>query len=174
MSDEAPLAPNIELQKLEIERRKLDLERRKVEIELSKTKWTAVSVMVPLLAGIGTVGFGLWSTREQAKSAFEVEVAKSILSAPTPSEAAGKADFFMKLFPGKLPATFAGQVDYVSFDAGEVAAKKLLFEMMAKKLDPGDSLSLWRSLFPDDEWARTLNFSEVSKRQSPQSTKPAE
>jgi hypothetical protein len=71
-----------EAEKIAIEQQKLELENLRLRNEASRAKWTAISVMVPLLAALATIAFGFWSTREQAKSQFRLEVAKAIMSAP--------------------------------------------------------------------------------------------
>jgi hypothetical protein len=88
-----------------IEQRKLDIELEKLVIERTKVKWSAISVIVPLLAAIGTVGYGFRNTQKQAEMNFQLELVKSVIQERGPLEALNKAKFYANLFPERM-ATF--------------------------------------------------------------------
>lgn len=140
----------------DIEERKLKLEHAKLKMEGQRTLLTAGSVSVSLLAACGTIIYGLWSTHEQAKLAFELEAARSVMSAPNPDEAKGRAMFFAKLFPHRLPSNFSADVnpaDYSSRPMGVEDARMDYFKTVAPKLTADEALRLWAVLYTD-EWAR--------------------
>lgn len=153
------LNPQHEEEKLEIERQKLALESRKVEIELSKSKWTAISVMVSLIAALGTIVYGLYSTNHQSQTAFEVELAKAIASSESPGDALGRARFFMKLFPNRLAKTFISDVE-VTYGPSNLAiqTKAKLFEALSKQLDEQRTLDLYKRLFPWTDYGADLTL----------------
>lgn len=163
MSDILDPTPDYEKEKLEIERQKLVLESRKVEIELSKSKWTGISVAASLFAALGTIVYGLYSTNHQAQTAFEVELAKVIAGSDSPGEALGRAQFFMKLFPNRLPKTFIGEVE-VAGGASKLAVqtKVKLFEALSEKLDEDRAFSLYRKLFPWSDYGSELTLPDKS------------
>ena len=64
-----------------LEQKRLEIETQKLDLERSKAKWTAISVVVPLLAATATVAYGFWSTQKQSELNFQLEAAKSIMLA---------------------------------------------------------------------------------------------
>jgi hypothetical protein len=72
-------------------------------MEKSKARWTAISIVVPLVAALFTVGFSVWSLREQAKLQLQTEVAKAIMQSRDSEEATVRADLLKQLFPASLP-----------------------------------------------------------------------
>jgi hypothetical protein len=149
----------VEAERLEMERQKLALERYKVDLEIKRTRWLSVSVVTPVLAALATVAYGLWSTQTQAKYQFRLEAAKSIMAAPTPSEASWRADFFKRIFPDDLPKDFTKGVD-VQYDSTAVRAKLELWRVMATRdMTSKQVIGLWIALFPDDTWAKQLETS---------------
>ena len=80
-----------------------DIELAKLKVEQTKARWTGLSVIVPLLSAIVTVGVGVYTNYQTNKASFQLEVAKSIMQAPGPEEATNRAKFFAAIFPGRLP-----------------------------------------------------------------------
>jgi hypothetical protein len=46
-----------------------------------------------------TIAFGFWSAKQQAHLQFHLEIAKAVMSAPTPTEVLDRAELFQRLFP---------------------------------------------------------------------------
>jgi hypothetical protein len=120
--------------------------------------------MVPLLAALATIAFGFWSTREQAKSQFRLEVAKAIMSAPTTAEALDRAQLFKELFPAEI-----GDVVKITnanrTDAWVTGRQRELFQAMAARdMKPSQILDLWIALFPeDDDWSKRPSLRDATK-----------
>jgi hypothetical protein len=168
MSETSQFNPEIERDKLKIEYEKIAVENRKLEVELKQSKWTALSVVVSLLAILGTVSYGLWNTYQQAKFAFQAEIAKGIIASQDPEEANAKAQFFIELFPDKLPQIFAKQVDPSRWsNALGWRGRLALFQTIAKGLTADQAITLWRQLFPEDKWATALSVPPPETNQIP-------
>jgi hypothetical protein len=144
-----------EAEKIAIERDKLDFEKTKLASEEKRATWTKISVGVPLFAVLATVVFGFWSTREQAKSQFKLEIAKAVMSAPTIAEGFDR----LRLVKGFFPADAADVVMELSVedkrsDAFVVPSQRELFRaMVAHDMKPRQILDLYKALFPEDDWA---------------------
>jgi hypothetical protein len=142
-----------EAEKIAIERQKLALERLRLRGEASRAKWTAISVMVPLLAALLTVALGFWSTREQAQSQFRLEVAKAIMLAPTLTETLDRAELFRDLFPAEI-GDIVKASNAARSDARVTRPQLELFHAMAARdMKPRQILDLWIALRPEDDWA---------------------
>jgi hypothetical protein len=163
--------PNLEKEKLQIEREKLKLEQEKTNLEYSKARWTAGSIIVSVVAAAGTIGFGLWSTYKQAESQFQVEVAKSIMQGTTTYDMAGRLEFYKRIFPGRLPPTFAQSPTKVeSEDSLILAGKKEFFRtVVSREMSPTQALDLWVALFPGDKWPKFDNVAAALRRAESQS-----
>ncbi len=146
-------------------RERLALERERLEVEKMKAKWTAVSVVVPLLAAIFTVAFGLWSNHQQAKSQFEAKVAEVVMQSPSPQEALGRAQTFMAMFPDRLPKNFAKAFDtdqFTNHQVGVAESKKEFLKLLVDKgLTKEEIVKVWKHLFPGDEWVKDFSLESV-------------
>lgn len=145
-----------------LEREKLALEREKLAVERTKTKWAAISVIVPLLAAILTIAFGLWTNHQQEKSQFETKVAEIVMQSESPREALGRAQTFMAMFPDRLPKDFASAFDPDEFTNQETdtsEAKKEFLKLLADKgLTKEEVVKVWKHLFSDDEWIKDFSL----------------
>jgi hypothetical protein len=174
-SEAADVSLGIEERKLEIEKGKLAIENRRLVLEQSKARWTAFSVVVPLIAVIGTVFFGLWSAQEQALSNFQLEAAKSIMQASSPDEAVNRVRFFSALFPEKIPANSFHPADALGIGIGgdEVSSKNEFIKLLAARgLNPKQTAELWRTLFDADAWAKDEKLIDVINGFDAQEFKP--
>jgi hypothetical protein len=146
---------SIEKDNLAIEKDKLALERIKLENEDRRSKrtafWTAVSVVVPIFLGLMTIAYGFWSAKQQAQLQFRLEIAKAVMSAPTPTEVADRAEMFQKMFP----VEFSGvPLDNDRGDAFVTGRQKDFFQALsAQGMTPQKKLDLWIAVFPLDDWA---------------------
>ena len=89
---------NVQTVDPDIEERKLKIEERKLEIEILKARWTAISVIVPILITVITVGWGIASINQQAKLNFQLEAAKTIMTAQTYGDQVARATFLKENF----------------------------------------------------------------------------
>jgi hypothetical protein len=148
-----------------LEREKLALEREKLEVEKTRAKWTAISVVVTLLAAIFTVAFGLWTNHQQAKRQFEAKVAEIVMQSGSPDEALGRAQTFMAMFPDRLPKDFVKAFDPTEFtnqEMGVPETKKEFLKLLADKgLTKEEIVKVWKHLFPDDNWMKDFSFESV-------------
>jgi len=162
MEDKIEAEPNggtsgtfdFEAKKLEIEAKRLRIEEQKLAIERGKAKWTAASIVIPLLAAMATVAYGFWSTKEQAELNFRLEAAKSIMQAPNPVDAVGRVRFLTATFPDRLPSNFFTSVDN-PYRFGTYPSSVLFdfIKLLSPRLNPSQTLELWNIVF-DDGWAK--------------------
>lgn len=155
------LAPPSE--KIQIERDKLALEKTKLDREETRAKWTAFGVGVPLLVGVVTVGFGLLSTKEQARAQLRLEIAKAIMSAPTIAETFDRARLLTKLFPADVADLVKGANEKRD-DAFVTPAQRELFRaMVARDMKPRQILDLYIALFPGEkEWTSNKDIRKAT------------
>ena len=159
---------------LDIKQAKLKIEREKLTIERSKAKWTAFSVVVPLLAVIATAFYGLWSIQKQAELNFQLEAVKAIVNESDPDAALGRAKFYSSVFPDKFPAKFFQSVDASKFRTDPAAASKMEFLKLlsGKGLTISQTAELWRILYPGDEWSKQEDILEAVAKFSQESQLP--
>jgi hypothetical protein len=146
--------PSLEREKLAIEREKLAIEHEKLLVERLKARWSAISVIIPLLAFIPTVAYGLWSLHEQARSQFELKVAESVMQSPSPQAALAKAQAFIAMFPGRLSPDLVQPIDPEFFsNRPDAEPKKEFLRLLAEKgLSREEVVKVWAYLFPEDQW----------------------
>jgi hypothetical protein len=89
-----------------LEQMKLKMECHRIRIEWYKTWGTILSIIIPLLIGIITVGYGVWSENERAKTNFQIKAIEIVMTASTPQAAINKAIVMYELFPDRLPKDF--------------------------------------------------------------------
>jgi hypothetical protein len=140
MSERQDVSLDVEREKLELERAKVELEGEKLKVEKFKALWTGISIMVPLLVAVITIGFGVWSQmkqsqnqfeiqklqaeiqselqRQQARSQFEIKAAEIVMNTETPLGAQTKAKALANMFPDRLPSNFAASFDPDSYSIG--------------------------------------------------------
>lgn len=94
----------VEVDSLEKIKLKMDFER--IRIERLRTWLTVISIVIPLLLGVITVFYGVWSENERAKTNFEIKAVEIVLGAESPTIATHKAIVLYELFPDHLPKNF--------------------------------------------------------------------
>jgi hypothetical protein len=169
-------ANDLEAQKLLIEREKLEIEKKKLAIEHSNVKWAAFSSVVPLLAIIATIAFGLWSQREQQKMAFQMEIVKGIVEVPDEYRAINRIKPYNAIFPDQLPKTLVvGDLPekfWQSMDASP-AQDNFMKLISDHGLNPVQTAELWSILFPTDEWAADPKLLEFLRNTTKPASSPA-
>ena len=80
---------------LAIEHQKLKLEREKVRLERLKARWTAISIIVPLVVASLSISFGIWSQAKQARFQSEMQAQANKLQLELQAQQA-KSQFEMK------------------------------------------------------------------------------
>jgi hypothetical protein len=120
----------------EFERQSILVEREKLQVERYKARWTAFSLAVPLFAAVLTIAFGIWSSYQQSKSAFEIKAAELVMSTDFPQVTAGKAATLQTLFPRKLSPDFARAFDPDTVSSDD-PAKKELIHLLAERPGKG-------------------------------------
>ena len=99
-------ALSIDKWKLKIEYKKMLAEYEKMAVERRKAWITAISIIVPLFVGAGTILYGIWSENERAASNFEIKAIEIVMNASSPEAATNKTIVLSELFPDRLPKTF--------------------------------------------------------------------
>ncbi len=141
---------------LQIEEQKIALEREKLLVEHVKARWAAVAAVLPIVAALGTIIYGVWSLRETAITQFQMKLAEIALSAPDPGQAQNRARIVANWFRGSFPTDVQQRLqNFKPEEYGNVDAdsKKELFKAIAQHPDHGMELvAAWKVLFPGDEW----------------------
>ena len=153
--------------KLEIARDTLALEREKFELEKKKVIWTAISVVVPVIAVAATIMWGIVSAREQAAASFKLEAeqaaasftleaAKAVMASKNYGDAVSLVTMLRENFPGRFGKEFFPTLNITDFpDARNVGAKWNFMQYIAARgLTPTQAQQLYHLLYPlDDDWA---------------------
>jgi hypothetical protein len=141
---------------LEVE--KLKLEKEKLKVERMKAIWSAISIVVPLIAATATIFYGIWSQRQQASSQFEIKAAELVMSTESPLQAKDKAKALRALFPDRISQEFCDSFNpgnFPNYSPDIIGAKQELLRMLVGKSqkEKQEILSVWKKLFPDDNTA---------------------
>jgi len=67
-------------------------------VESQKAAWAAIGVVLPILAGLATVVYGVWSLWRSIEAQFGVKAAEVVLQGENPREALGRARFLRDIF----------------------------------------------------------------------------
>jgi len=94
------------IKKLEL---KMDYER--LILERRKTWITAVSIFIPLVLGVSTIFYSIWSENQRSVSAFEIKAVEIVMNASSPPAAVNKAAVLHELFPDRLPKSFKEKME---------------------------------------------------------------
>lgn len=89
-----------------LEKIKLKMDHDHIRIEHFRTWGTIFSIVIPLLVGIITIFYGVWSENERAKTNFEIKAVEIVMNASSPQSATNKAIVLSELFPDRLPKNF--------------------------------------------------------------------
>ena len=94
-----------------LERAKLRIEYERIKIDRYKTKWTAISILIPIFATITTICFGIYNFANQARKDFEIKAVEIVMNSPSPQVALNKAYVLVEMFPDRLPANFVQSLE---------------------------------------------------------------
>ena len=83
-----------------IEMEKLGIERQKLEVEIRKARWTAIPLVIAMLA----IVVGVWKYFVQGRQQFQMAALSAIMDSESPSGSLHKAKFISAMFPSGLPA----------------------------------------------------------------------
>jgi hypothetical protein len=155
--------------RLEFEKQRFVVETKRgndqLQNEKTKAYWSAISTIVPIIAALLTVGYGMLNFRKQsieaarlqneaAKLQFEIKAAEIAFAGKTPKAVEHRGTILKRIFGDRLPANFPAP-----FEAGEpkeTPAEKITFLELLLKY-PGKEqqiLRLWTALFGElgDPW----------------------
>ena len=128
-----------------LESRKFELEQQKVRIEEEKLrlqrirKWlTGASIIIPLLIGI-------YTSRAQSRSNFELKAAEIVLNTKTPYGTLSKAKALKKIFPKRLSSNFADSFEPKEYLAPSVEAKIEILKVIAEHIEhKQEVIKMWK------------------------------
>ena len=150
----------LERDKLNFEVRKhaelLALEEKKLAVEGRQGWVTAVATGVPILVGLITLVFGVWSLRQQGQLQFELKAAEIMFQGTTPSAVRKRGEFLKAIFGSRFPADFLSSFAPEPKEPSE--QKLLLLDYLLKYPDRHtDVVQLWDQLFPgDQDWLQRV------------------
>jgi hypothetical protein len=150
---------DLESAKLLIETQKLEIEKQKLKIERSKLVYSSLIGIIPLLAVIATIYYGIWTQRQQEKSQFQLKAAEIMFNSKDGYEIKSRAEILKMILQDKLPSNFAEAFlpDSMGFnDVYTINAKIELLKMLASKTTKEDIIENWKKVFADDIWIDTL------------------
>ena len=146
----------IENKRLTIEEQKLQIELQKLKIEKSKLMWSSLLGIIPLLAVVFTIFYGVHSQRQQERTQFQLKAAEIMFNGKDAYEIRSRADILNMIFPDKLPADFSKKFYPDSlgyYSRYEIDAKLELLKMLvSKSKDRDEIIDNWKKVFPDDKW----------------------
>ena len=144
--------------KLDIEQQKLALEYEKLKLERFKAIWTGISIFIPLLIAVGTIFFNAKNQAEQAQIDFQLKAAEIVMNSSGPSEAKGKAEAMVALFPDYIPADFAKSFVPLDYGSSKISAsQKALLDLIVEHPDQrNEIIDMWLAVAPYDTWAENL------------------
>ena len=171
MADDNERNPDLEQRKIDLEYERLKqeyaIEQAKLEVEKSKSRMTALSICVPLIAIAVTLWFNHLSELNKAKADFDLETKKAradfllksaeiIMSKQigAPSEAQMKAKILSAMFPYDLTYDLVTSFDLTKYDYpvwSDSNAQDKFVEVIAQKTDKRELIHIWRALFPKDK-----------------------
>lgn len=155
--------PSAEEQRLALDRDRLEFEKQKFAVETKRENdefqkekiqqyWSEASTMVPVIAALLTLVYGIWSFRETAKLQFFIKAAEIAFAGKTPEAVENRAKLLKKIFGKRLPNDFPPTIEAGEHGGGkEPPEMKIAFvEMLLKYPEQGQKiLSLWTTLFGD-------------------------
>ena len=142
---------SLDAQKFELEQKTVQIEEDKLELQRKAMLVTGISIFVPLLIGI-------YAIRAQARTGFELKAAEIVLNAKNPSASLTKAKALKALFPKRLPDSFASTFDPKKYESPSVESKIDLLKIIAANAEhKQEIITMWKQLFPADEWVNDLS-----------------
>jgi hypothetical protein len=150
-----------ELARLNIEQQKLSIEILKLKIEKRKLFWSTLLGIVPMLAVIATIFYGIWTQQQQEKTQFRLKAAEFIFNSENVEEGIAKAEALKKIFPKALTEDFSKAIDSTNIDRFftrlEISSKKELLRLLAMKAQTKEEIiTNWKKIFPLDTWPDSL------------------
>ena len=150
----------------DMERKKIEIEQKKVNVESKKAFWSAWATIVPILAGLLTIAYGVWSQDTQAKTQsrlqsesakqdFELKAVEIAFAGSSPEAVLNRAKALKALFGDRLSAIFLGEFIPEDVGGGKETPedKKFFIELMLKYPEKKAEIrQLWEQLFPSDQW----------------------
>jgi hypothetical protein len=171
-------------QKMVLERDKIVNDSARIKLEESKNRWTAVSVILPVLGVLATLAFSIYSFKKQqrlqidsqnetARLNFEIKAAEITFAGKSPHAIRNRGRALRQLFSDRLHPDFLSNFRPEDFggDAEPAPQKLALLELLAKYPGQRDEiLTDWANLFPGDSaW-----FARVTKVSQTRQTSPAD
>lgn len=143
-----------------------ELEFRKLELEQLKARWSAISVIVPIIVALGTIIYGVWSFHATAKLQFETKIAElAMQNFENFPDILNRAELLTVMFGNQLPHDFVKNVRETDLGklSGKIrdpayAPKIQLLTMLAsaKSNNRAFIIDAYRKLFPDDDFVNDI------------------
>jgi hypothetical protein len=154
-----------EQETIAVEREKLALEHKKLDLEKGKGRETRLTIAAPVVVALLTVGFGFWTSDQQAQREYQATIFKTVADTGNADDAIDKLKFLKKVFPDGFPASIP---DYPSPQdawgpSGDFKPKETFIdEMREAGASPAQVLALWRVLLPADDWAKKKDLDAIA------------
>jgi hypothetical protein len=161
--------PSTEERRLALDRDRLEFEKQKFAVETKRENdklqnertqqyWSSASAIVPIIAALLTLVYGIMSLRETAKLQFFIKAAEIAFAGKTPEAVENRSKLLKKIFGTRLPDNFPPQFDPGEHGGGkEPPEGKVPFVEMLLKYPGQDQkiLGLWTELF-GDAWLKRV------------------
>jgi hypothetical protein len=159
----------VEREKLTLEREKLAIEQEKqkesISIEADKLKWAAIGATIPILAALGTLGYGIYSVKRTVSAQLATKLAELALGGKGSFEIVHRAQFATDLFSDLLPPDFINKV--AKMDPSKISAgpsrKSVILELLAEHPAQRDQiLADFKATYGDDGWIDKLRAGKIT------------
>jgi hypothetical protein len=152
---------DFEDQKLEIE--KLTIEKEKLKLEYKRSRWTAISIIVPFLLGIASLVYSVYTSNSTAQLGFQLKATDVIFSARNPEAARLRVEMLKEIFPSQFENNEIFNIRDTSLWSGtetnEIETRKELLQLVTQKAKSTEEIvQVWSKLFPRDRWIDTLKI----------------
>jgi hypothetical protein len=156
------------LERLSLDRRTVEVAEETLRVQKRQVWIQAGAAVLPMMALIGTIAYGSWALQRQADEQFRLEIAKAIIQAPNPNNAVGRAAFYAKVFPGRMPPNLASKVSVDEYSSDVDSRLDFLKTVADRGLTPEETARLWTVLF-SDEFARGPEVAAFFEKRAPSS-----
>lgn len=158
------IPPDLELKRYQLEKRRADIEDRKADIEEEKARWTALSILVPVVLGFATLYWQARTAYKLKEIEWELKAAEVVLNSKSTKAGEERLRALRMLFPHRIDQKFTEAFDENAFKLPGMAYQEKKLELFkAMSANPEKSKEIFRlyAMFYADE---DLVFTEFADK----------